>query len=57
MEFNKNMLFFCYDLALHRTLKDKGITFITSAISNKNQRFWLYWRTPEVNQTIDSYFN
>lgn len=52
MELNKNMLFFCYDLALKNRLKANGIKFITTAISNDQRRFWLYFRTDEVNEVI-----
>lgn len=52
MELNKNILFFCYDLALKNKLKGKGIRFITTAVSNDQRRFWLYFRTDEVNEVI-----
>lgn len=55
MEFSKNMLFFCYDFALKNKLKQKGIKFITTAISNDQRRFWLYFRTEEVNKIINDY--
>ncbi|MEC1155630.1 hypothetical protein [Cytobacillus horneckiae] len=56
MNFTKKDLFFCYDALLHRKIADKNIEFVTSAISNSNRRFWLYIRTPLVNQIIDEYF-
>jgi hypothetical protein len=55
MEYNKNMLFFCYDLALKNRLKGEGIKFITTAITNDNKRFWLFWRTDEVTQIIEQH--
>lgn len=51
----KSDLFFCYDVALHRRLQEKGIKYITSAISNYNRRFWLYFRTEEVEKEIELY--
>ncbi len=55
MELSKNMLFFCYDFALKDRLKSHGIKFITTAISNDQKRFWLYFRTDEVNKIINDY--
>ena len=55
MEFSKNMLFFCYDFALKNKLKSHGIKFITTAISNDQRRFWLYFRTEQVNLIINDY--
>lgn len=52
MDYNKNMLFFCYDLALKNKLRSNDIKFITTAISNDGKRFWLYWRTDDVNEII-----
>jgi hypothetical protein len=52
MEYNKNMLFFCYDLALKNKLRSNDIKFITTAISNDGKRFWLFWRTDDVNTII-----
>lgn len=54
MEFNKNMLFFCYDLALKNKLKANGIKFIVTALTNDNKRFWLYWRE-EANAVIEQH--
>lgn len=55
MKLSKNMLFFCYDFALQRKLKEHGVRFITTAISNNQKRFWLYFRTDEVNKIINDY--
>ncbi|WP_342045146.1 hypothetical protein [Bacillus sp. OTU530] len=52
MQLNKNMLFFCYDLALKNKLKANNISFICTAISNDGRRFWQYFRTDEVNEII-----
>ncbi|MBT2736146.1 hypothetical protein [Bacillus sp. ISL-7] len=57
MEFNKNMLFFCYDFSLKNKLKANGIKFITTAISNDERRFWLFWRTEEVNVIMQQHIN
>lgn len=38
MEFSKNMLFFCYDFGLKNKLKENGIKFITTAISNDQKK-------------------
>jgi hypothetical protein len=55
MNFDKSMLFFCYDFALKKKLTERKVEYITTATSNKGQRFWLYFRTPEVNEIIDGY--
>ncbi|MEH7346005.1 hypothetical protein V7122_19365 [Bacillus sp. JJ1532] len=55
MELNKNMLFFCYDFSLKNKLKANGIKFITTAVSNDNKRFWLYFRTEQVNSVIQQH--
>lgn len=52
MQFDKSLLFFCYDRALHIELKEQNISYITTAISNSNKRFWLYWRDDKVNQIL-----
>ncbi|MDC2866531.1 hypothetical protein [Bacillus sp. BP-3] len=52
MQFN-----FCYDFALNNKLKNNGIPFITTAVSNDQKRFWLFWRTDEVNLIIKQYIN
>jgi hypothetical protein len=49
------MLFFCYDFALKNRLKENNIPFITTAISNDQRRFWLYFRDEKVNQIINNY--
>lgn len=55
MEFSKKMLFFCYDFALKNKLKENNIKFITTAISNDQRRFWLYFRTDELNKIVNNY--
>lgn len=55
MQLTKDLLFFCYDLSLQRKLKANGIRFVATAISNDNKRFWLYFRTDEVNQMIQQH--
>lgn len=55
MEYSKKMLFFCYDLALKNKLKEHNIKFIVTAISNDGKRFWLYFRTDEVNNIINQH--
>lgn len=57
MGFSKNILFFCYDIALQRKLKEHGVRFITTAITNDGRRFWLYFRTDEVIQIMKEYLN
>ncbi|CEG31422.1 hypothetical protein [Peribacillus simplex] len=52
MEYSKDMLFFCYDFLLQKKLKESNIKFITTAISNDQKRFWLYFRTEDVNAVI-----
>lgn len=55
MELTKDLLFFCYDFSLKNRLKANGIRFITTAVSNDNKRFWLYFRTDEVNSVIQQH--
>ncbi len=50
--FDKSILFFCYNVSLHRKLNQAGIRFITEAISKDNRTFWLYFRTEEVRKVI-----
>lgn len=52
MEMTKSDLFFCYDLSLQRKLKERGIKFICTAITNDEKRFWLYFRTEEVKRVL-----
>jgi hypothetical protein len=54
---DKSQLFFCYDVQLHRTLQGMNIEYLTSAISNSNRRFWLYFRSPEVEKLLKSRVN
>lgn len=51
-EMTKENLFFCYDFSLKNKLKSQGIKYIVTAISNSERRFWLFWRTKQVNQII-----
>lgn len=51
-QLSKADFLFCYDVLLHRKLKDENIPYITSAISNHDQRFWLYQRTDKVNSIV-----
>ncbi|WP_394137457.1 hypothetical protein [Cytobacillus oceanisediminis] len=51
----KEDLFFCYDFSLKNKMKAKGIKYITTAISNDQRRFWLFFRTESVNQTIQEH--
>ncbi len=57
MELTKDKLFFCYDFSLQRKLKQKGIRFVCTAISNDQRRFWLYFRTPAVNEVVKQHIN
>ncbi|MFC4183364.1 hypothetical protein [Saccharococcus thermophilus] len=50
---NKLKYFFCYDLALKRKIDTYGIRYITTAISNKGHRFWLYEKTEELQQILN----
>ncbi|EMI09231.1 hypothetical protein [Anoxybacillus gonensis] len=49
----KKEYFFCYDLALKRKIDTYGIRYITTAISNKGHRFWLYEKTKELQKIIE----
>ncbi|WP_243355975.1 hypothetical protein [Bacillus litorisediminis] len=55
MEITKKDLFFCYDVQLCRYLRSKGFYYLLSAISNANQRFWLYAQSRELREAIDEY--
>ncbi|MBS4191211.1 hypothetical protein KHA94_13565 [Bacillus sp. FJAT-49705] len=55
MELTKDHLFFCYDFSLQRKLKANGVRFVTTAISNDQKRFWLYFRTEQVNEVIQQH--
>ncbi|KQL54526.1 hypothetical protein AN964_14170 [Heyndrickxia shackletonii] len=52
MELSKTDLFFCYDFALQRKLKAKGIRFVFTGLTNSLTRTWIYFRTDEVNEII-----
>lgn len=52
MELTKENLFFCYDLALQRKLKEKGIRYVFTGLTNSLKRTWIYFRTDEVNEII-----
>lgn len=41
---SKKDLLFVYDRILHDKLKEDGIKFLVTAISNDHRRFWLYSR-------------
>lgn len=55
MEFTKKDLFFCYDLGLKNILKENDVPYITTALTNSNKRFWLYFRNEKVNEIIKQY--
>jgi hypothetical protein len=55
MKVTRKDFLFVYDIELHRLMKSKGIEFITSAISNQDRKFWLYFRSPEVIETLEEY--
>lgn len=46
--------FFCYDGNMMRQLQNKGIRYITRALTvDKLQKFWLYAITDEFQQALD----
>lgn len=53
----KSDLFFCYDFSLRNKFSEKGIRYVTTAISNNQKRFWLYIRTPEINEIIKEHLS
>jgi hypothetical protein len=55
MQLSKKDLFFCYDLGLKNIMRKNNIEYITTALTNNNKRFWLYFRTNEVNELIKQY--
>jgi hypothetical protein len=52
---SKSDFFFCYDFGLQKKIKENGIPYITTAISNNGRRFWLFERTDTVNILIKEY--
>lgn len=50
--------FFCYDANLSYHLKfEKGFDYILKAINpNSKKMFWLYWKSPELNNAITKFF-
>jgi len=45
--------FYCYDGLMMRKLQDKGIRYVTRALTvDKLQKFWLYVITPELQKAI-----
>ncbi|PEJ32281.1 hypothetical protein CN689_14220 [Peribacillus butanolivorans] len=48
----KEDLIFCYDLVLHRKIKREGYSYLTSAISLSDRKFWLYPRCIEIENIM-----
>ncbi|KMY50558.1 hypothetical protein [Peribacillus loiseleuriae] len=48
----KEDLLFIYDVQLHKKIKRAGYTYLTSAISLSDRRFWLYPRTPDIESIM-----
>jgi len=53
MGLDKSKYFFCYDLALKQKIDIYGIQYITTAISNKGHRFWLYAKTEMLEKILN----
>lgn len=51
-QFDSGMLFYCYDLALHKKLKQARIPYITKAYSIEGNFYWQYLRSDELNKVI-----
>lgn len=56
-QFDSGMLFYCYDYALYKRLKQARIPYITKAYSMEGRVFWQYFRSEEVNKVIRQYTN
>ncbi|MFS0763875.1 PH domain-containing protein [Peribacillus phoenicis] len=48
----KENLIFCYDVLLHRKIKREGYSYLLSAISLADRRFWLYPRCTEIENIM-----
>ncbi|MFJ7682047.1 hypothetical protein [Peribacillus butanolivorans] len=48
----KEDLIFCYDIQLHRKIKREGYSYLTSAISLSDRKFWLYPRCIEIENIM-----
>lgn len=45
--------FYCYDGLMMRKLQDKGVRYITRALTiDKHMKFWLYEITPEFQTAL-----
>lgn len=53
----KRDLMFVYDVLLHRKIQRAGHELLTSAISLADRKFWLYPRTPEIEQIMKEHVN
>jgi hypothetical protein len=49
----KHKYFFCYDVEKHLKIKEQGIRYICSAISNSGKRFWLYEQDEGLHKIIN----
>jgi hypothetical protein len=57
MTVTKKDLLFVYDVLLHRKIQRAGHELLTSAISLAERKFWLYPRTPEIEQLMKEHAN
>ncbi|MFJ7680321.1 hypothetical protein ACIQXQ_20040 [Peribacillus sp. NPDC097198] len=48
----KNDLIFIYDAVLSKKIKKDGYTFLLSAYSLSDRRFWVYPRIPEIEEIM-----
>lgn len=54
-EISKKDLVWIYDFGLKNKLKEDGINYLCTAISNDRKRFWLYGRSDRLHQAIKEY--
>lgn len=54
-QISKSDLVWIYDFGLKNRIKNEGINYLCTAVSNDQKRFWLFGRSPEVEQVIREY--
>jgi hypothetical protein len=56
MRFDNGQFFYCYDKGLFQLFKENNIKYITTAKHLRtDQQFWMYFRTPEVNEIVSKW--
>lgn len=59
MEITKQNLIFVYDVLLHKKIQKAGYanSLLCAAISLADRKFWLYPRTPKIEQIMKEHVN